>query len=69
MAFERASAAEKQKPDAAGKVVVKVILQDQKKAPGQPVVGNRRYDVVLENTTVSAVEKAIEQALFGGKVK
>lgn len=64
--FERGKV-ESIKPDAVGKVVVKVILQDPRKAPGQPVIGNRRYDVVLENTTVSAVEAAIEQALFGGE--
>lgn len=53
------------KADARGQVVVKLILQDPKKIAGQPVVGNRREDIVIENTSVGEVAEAINRALFG----
>lgn len=59
------AAKQETKPDAVGKVRVKVILQDPRLQPGYPVAGNLKYEVELDQTTVGAVKAAIERALFG----
>ena len=65
MAFVKANVV-KIKPDKPGKIVVRVFLLDETKRDGmQPVIGNRREDFALEDTTVGEVAGVIHQALFG----
>lgn len=65
MAFIKAKESAGSKKDGIGTVRVKVILQDPNLQPGYPVGGNLKYEVALENTSVSAVQAVIERALFG----
>lgn len=62
--FKRA-AVKSSRPDATGKVVVKVYLQDPCKLKGFPVQGNLKYEVELDAATVGAVQAVIERVLFG----
>lgn len=55
---------ESPKPDKKGKVIIRIFLQDEKS--GQPftaLAGNRRKDLVVEDSTVGEVCEILHDAL------
>lgn len=61
--FKR-STTKSSKPDARGKVMVKIYLQYTKGSPGIPTPGNRKEEIVLEDATVGDVYAAVTETLF-----
>lgn len=66
MAFKK-SGKQTAKPDKRGIVAIRIFLQDPNRGDLYPVYGNRREDILLEDTTVGEVREAIEKALWGGE--
>jgi hypothetical protein len=54
--------------DSKGKVVIKIILQDNSMQPGYPKAGNLKQEIVVDDTTVGEVYAAINMALFNDGV-
>lgn len=52
------------KPDARGKVIIKIFLLGNTGQVQMPKIGNYKTEIAVNDATVSEVEKAINTTLF-----